>query len=145
MQVLIDTNVILDVLLNRKDFVQNAVEILKLSESDFQKFVSASAITDIYYIAYQEIRDKVAVKDLIKTTLKIVHVADVSELNILSALDSEWKDFEDSVQNAVAEAHNYDCIITRNKNDYKKSNLKVFTPEDFLKEIKNKSEEKSDK
>ena len=133
------------VLLNRKDFVQNAVEILKLSESDFQKFVSASAITDIYYIAYQEIRDKVAVKDLIKTTLKIVHVADVSELNIISALDSEWKDFEDSVQNAVAEAHNYDCIITRNKNDYKKSNLKVFTPEEFLKEIKNKSEEKSDK
>lgn len=41
MQVLIDTNVILDVLLNRKDFVQNAVEILKLSEADFQKFVSA--------------------------------------------------------------------------------------------------------
>ena len=53
MQVLIDTNVILDVLLNRKGFVQNAVEILKLSEADFQKFVSASAITDIYYIAYQ--------------------------------------------------------------------------------------------
>ena len=75
----------------------------------------------------------------------MIHVADVSELNILSALDSEWKDFEDSVQNAVAEAHNYDCIITRNKNDYKKSNLKVFTPEEFLKEIKNKSEEKSDK
>ena len=40
-----------------------------------------------------------------------------------------------------AEAHNYDCIITRNKNDYKKLNLKVFTPEEFLKEIKNKKEE----
>ena len=66
-------------------------------------------------------------------------------MNILSALDSEWKDFEDSVQNAVAEVHDYDCIITRNKNDYKKSNLKVFTPEEFLKKIKNKSEEKSDK
>lgn len=40
---------------------------------------------------------------------------------------------KDFVQNAVAEAHDYDCIITRNKNDYKKSNLKVFTWEFFPK------------
>lgn len=58
MLVLIDTNVVLDVLLNRESFVQNAVAILKLDEEKVQKFVSASAITDIHYIAYQEIRNK---------------------------------------------------------------------------------------
>ncbi len=58
MQVLIDTNVILDVLLNRNPFVQDAVKILKIPEDNMQKFVSASAVTDIYYIAYQEIRIK---------------------------------------------------------------------------------------
>ena len=49
MQVLIDTNIILDVLLNREPFVQNAVKILKIPESKVYKFVSASSITDIYY------------------------------------------------------------------------------------------------
>ncbi|MBR6080543.1 MAG: PIN domain-containing protein [Treponema sp.] len=132
MQVLIDTNVVLDVLLNRDDFVRDAVAILKLPESSVQKYVSASAITDIYYIARQEIKDKAEVKNLLKTLLQIIHVADVSEDNILTALDSDWSDFEDSVQNAVAESHNYDAVITRNKGDYKKSNLKVFSPKEFL-------------
>ena len=136
MQVLIDTNVILDVLLNRASFVQNAVKILKLPEESVQKYVSASAITDIYYIARQEIKDKSQVKNLLKTLLQIIHVAAVSENDILTALDSDWTDFEDSVQNAVAESHDYDAIITRNKNDYKKSNLKVFSPAEFLEEIK---------
>ena len=132
MQVLIDTNVVLDVLLNRDDFVQDAVTILKLPEDSVQKYVSASAITDIYYIARQEIKDKAEVKNLLKTLLQIIHVADVSEDNILTALDSDWSDFEDSVKNAVAESHNYDAVITRNKGDYKKSNLKVFSPKEFL-------------
>ncbi|QOW59868.1 PIN domain-containing protein [Treponema pedis] len=136
MQVLIDTNVILDVLLNRNPFVQDAVKILKIPEDNMQKFVSASAVTDIYYIAYQEIRDKTKVKDLIKTLLQVVHVADVTEANILAALNSDWTDFEDSVQNSVAESHNYDVIITRNKGDYNKSNLQLFSPKEFLEEIK---------
>lgn len=135
MQVLIDTNVVLDVLLNRESFVQNAVKILKLPEESVQKYISASAITDIYYIARQEIKDKSQVKNLLKTLLQIIHVADVSENNILAALNSDWTDFEDSVQNAVAESHYYDAIITRNKNDYKKSNLKVFSPAEFLEKI----------
>ena len=134
MQVLIDTNVVLDVLLNRDGFVQDAVKILKLPEDSVQKYVSASAITDIYYIARQEIKDKAEVKNLLKTLLQIIHVADVSEDNILTALDSDWSDFEDSVQNAVAESHNYDAVITRNKGDYKKANLKVFSPKEFLEE-----------
>lgn len=135
MQVLIDTNVVLDVLLKRFPFVQDAVEVLKVPETVAQKFVSASAITDIYYIAYREIRDKQNVKNLIKTLLKVVHVADVSESDILSALDSDWTDFEDSVQNSVAESHEYDSIITRNKGDYKKSSMKVFSPKEFIEEI----------
>ena len=79
--------------------------------------------------------DKAKVKELLKKVLQIIHVADVSKENIISALNSDWKDFEDSVQNAVAESHEYDAIITRNKKDYKNSNLKVFLPEEFISEI----------
>ena len=83
-------------------------------------------------MAYQELRDKQFVRELLKKLLSIIHVACVSEENILTALDSDWSDFEDSVQNAVAESQNYDAVITRNKNDYKKSMLNVFSPNEFL-------------
>ena len=56
MRILIDTNVILDVLLKRSSFYETAIEVLKLSaRDDIQEFVSASAITDIYYIAYKNL------------------------------------------------------------------------------------------
>lgn len=137
MQVLIDTNVVLDVLLNRKLFVHDAVKVLRLPEDKVEKFVSASAITDIYYIARQEIKDKVRVKELLRTVLDIIHVADVDENAILNALNSDWTDFEDSVQNAVAESHSYDGIITRDKSDYKKSTIKVFSPKEFWEKMEN--------
>lgn len=67
MRILIDTNVILDVLLKRSSFYETAIEVLKLSaRDDIQEFVSASAITDIYYIAYKNLRDKAAVRELLK-------------------------------------------------------------------------------
>ncbi|URW87309.1 PIN domain-containing protein [Blautia wexlerae] len=60
---MIDTNVILDVLLKRSPFYETAIEVLKLStRDDIQEFVSASAITDIYYIAYKNLRDKASSK-----------------------------------------------------------------------------------
>ena len=139
MHVLIDTNVVLDVLLDRPLFVDDAAAILTIPESIAYKYISASAITDIYYVAYKELHDKQKVKDIIKRLLSLIHIADVSEENILFALESDWNDFEDSVQNAVAESHNFDAIITRNSVDFKNSNLNIFSPKDFLQFIRTES------
>ena len=118
MRILIDTNVILDVLLKRSPFYETAIEVLKLSaRDDIQEFVSASAITDIYYIAYKNLRDKAAVRELLKKLLLIVSVAGVSEEEIQKALELEWNDFEDSVQYSVAALNEMDGIITRNVKD----------------------------
>ena len=136
MHALIDTNVVLDVLLDRPLFVDDAAAILSIPESIVYKYISASAITDIYYVAYKELRNKQKVKDIIKRLLSLIHIADVSEENILFALESDWNDFEDSVQNAVAESHNFDAIITRNSTDFKNSNLNIFSPKDFLQFIR---------
>ena len=136
MHILIDTNVVLDVLLDRPLFVDDAATILTIPESIAYKYISASAITDIYYVAYKELHDKQKVKDIIKRLLSLIHIADVSEENILFALESNWNDFEDSVQNAVAESHNFDAIITRNSADFKNSNLNIFSPKDFLQFIR---------
>ena len=133
MRVLIDTNVILDVLLKRSPFYEAAIEVLKLSvRGDIQEFVSASAITDIYYIAYKNMRDKAVVRELLKKLLLIVSVAGVSEEEIQKALELGWKDFEDSVQYSVALLNEMNGLITRNVKDYSSSEIQVWEPNQFL-------------
>ena len=133
MRVLIDTNVILDVLLKRSPFYEAAIEVLKLSvREDIQEFVLASAITDIYYIAYKNMRDKAVVRELLKKLLLIVSVAGVSEEEIQKALELGWKDFEDSVQYSVALLNEMNGLITRNVKDYSSSEIQVWEPNQFL-------------
>ena len=133
MRVMIDTNVILDVLLKRSPFYEAAIEVLKLSvREDIQEFVSASAITDIYYIAYKNMRDKAVVRELLKKLLLIVSVAGVSEEEIQKALELGWKDFEDSVQYSVALLNEMNGLITRNVKDYSSSEIQVWEPNQFL-------------
>lgn len=90
MKLLIDTNIILDVLLKREPFCTDAVKVLNLvGRSDIEEYVSASAITNIFYVAYRMIRDKAVVRSLINQLLKIVSVAGVSEKEIQMALELE--------------------------------------------------------
>lgn len=59
MKLLIDTNIVLDVLLKREPFYQNAVKVMNLAQhEDIHEYVSASAVTDIYYIADKQIKDR---------------------------------------------------------------------------------------
>lgn len=59
MKLLIDTNIVLDVLLQREPFCRDAVKVMNLAQyDDVHEYVSASAITDIYYIAYKQIKDR---------------------------------------------------------------------------------------
>lgn len=136
MKILIDTNVILDVLLKREPFCKAAIEVLKLAKlNNVQEYVSASAITDIYYLACRQLKNKELARGLLKKLLTIVSVAGVSEQEIKEALELEWNDFEDSVQYSVASLQGMDAIITRNLNDYKRSEIPVWQPVQALEEI----------
>ena len=65
MKLLIDTNVVLDVLLDREPFSKTAADVLSLARRhDVREYVSASAITDIYYIAYRQMKDRAAVREI---------------------------------------------------------------------------------
>lgn len=133
MRILIDTNIILDVLLKREPFYENAANVLKATEnSDIKEFVSASAITDIYYIAYKTLRDKAKVKELLKSILRIVSVAGISAEDIYRSLELDWNDFEDSIQYSSAVGNDMDGLITRNVKDYSLAELPIWTPEEFL-------------
>ena len=133
MKLLIDTNVVLDVLLRREPFFSKAAEVLNLTQrEDVREYVSASAITDIYYIANKQMKDRAAVRDLLDRLLMLVSVAAVSEQEIRNALHLEWADFEDSVQYSVALLNEMDGIVTRNPGDYQKANVQIWLPEQIL-------------
>lgn len=133
MKLLIDTNVVLDVLLRREPFFRTAAEVLNLTQrDDVREYVSASAITDIYYIANKQMKDRDDVRDLLKRLLMVVSVAAVSEREIQNALDLAWGDFEDSVQYSVALLNEMDGIVTRNPGDHQEANMRICLPEQAL-------------
>lgn len=105
---MVDTNIVLDVMLKREPFFKLSLEILGLSKrDDVEEYVSASAITDIYYLAYRQLRDKGMVKKLMKKLFTVVSVASVSEQEM-------------------------EGIVTRNPNDYKEARINVWKPEELL-------------
>ena len=133
MKILIDTNIVLDVMLRREPFYKMSLEILSLAKKDdVEEYVSASAITDIYYLAYRQLGDKEMVKKLMKELLTVVSVASVTEQEIENALYLEWNDFDDSVQYSVAFLQEMEGIVTRNPNDYKEAKIKIWKPEELL-------------
>ena len=133
MKLMIDTNVVLDVLLKREPFYKSSFKILELSDrNDICEYISATSLTDIYYIANRQIHNKTVVLELINNLLKIIHIAGVNEQEILFSLQLGWKDFEDAVQYSSAKSLEVDCIITRNPGDYRDSQITVYNPEQAL-------------
>ena len=136
MNVLIDTNVILDFILRREPHYENSAKINILSEKNYiSGYISASAVTDIFYVAKKELKNKDTAVELIKNLLKTVRVASVTESGIHEALDLNWDDFEDSVQYVAGQGISADYIITRNPKDFAGSQIKVISPEEFLNQI----------
>ena len=132
MTALIDTNVVLDILLKNTTFIANSRVILELAEQKrFIGYISASAITDIFYISRKKLGQKVA-QEAIKHLLHIFYPATVSGEHIYSALDLEWTDFEDSVQYIVGKGLSVDYIVTRNIQDFTYGHIDTVTPEQFI-------------
>lgn len=132
MRILLDTNVVLDVALEREPFDAAAVQILDASDFDRRHlFITASMATDIYYLVSKS-KGREAALEFLADLLDLVDVCQVDR-NILSeALASDFLDFEDAVQNAAAIESKIDIIVTRNTADYRTSPLTVLTPEDFV-------------
>jgi len=135
--ILIDTDVILDFFLDREPFSENAAQVLSLCEKkEITGFVTPVIISNTYYLLSQKGKQEKVIEKL-KILLTIIEILIIDKNSIILALNSDFKDFEDALQNYSAELNGkIDIIITRNTKDYKKSKLPVMNPEDFLKSIK---------
>ena len=133
MKVLLDTNVVLDVLLKRPSFYQNSFEIFRLIDQErIDGCITASAITDIFYIAKKETKDAEMVYQAIEKLTDIFSIIPVSKNTIANALVIRWKDFEDAVQFMAAKENGIAYIITRNKNDFESPEIPCIEPLDFI-------------
>ena len=107
MVLLIDTNIVLDVLLNRSEFVKDSSMVWKLCETEQAKgYLSTLTYANMMYIMRKQL-----------TPDQIEEV------------------FEDAVQSATAESVHADYIITRNLKDFTQSKVMAFTPTELLARI----------
>jgi len=144
MKILVDTNVVLDTLLKRSSFYQDSFTIFQLVDQEIiSGYITASVITDIFYIASKELKSAEAVYVGIENLTSLFSIALVSETTITNALALRWKDFEDAVQFITAKENNVDYIITRNVADFKNTDIPCMSPTDFIAYLKeNESAEK---
>ena len=135
MVLLIDANIILDVLLNRPDYVKDSAMIWKLCETEQMKgYVSTLTFANLVYIMRKQL-DPEKIEDVFHKLNLIFEFADFSVSDLTHAVDLNWKDFEDAVQSVIAERIHADYIITRNVRDFSKSRVMAFTPPELLARI----------
>lgn len=131
--IFIDSDVILDYFFDRKPFSNDSLKIFQLCEQNKVKaFVTPVIVSNIYYLLRKVSSDSV-VREHIKKLLLLVSILDIPKNTILKAIDSNFKDFEDALQNYASEFHSeIETIVTRNIKDFKESKLSVMTPKEFL-------------
>ena len=131
-----DTNVIIDVLLEREPFIEDSYKILKLfEERKLDGFVSASSVTDIYYLVRKYTHSTDLAYNAVGKLLEIVKVCSVTNDDILIAFQKKAKDFEDCLVATCAKSIHCDYIATRNKRDFEGFGIPVVTPTEILLQI----------
>lgn len=130
--VLCDINVILDIFLKRDPHYGPAARLFSLiEEKKLQGYLSAQSFPTMFYHLSKELKRGKAMRVLEKLRI-VFRVAAVDEKAIDLSLVSTFKDFEDAVQYYSTLHVKADCLITRNKADYRTDQIPVMTPEEFL-------------
>ena len=137
-KILIDTDVILDFFFDRKPHSENSTIILSLCERGLlEGYITPVIISNIYYLLRQTAKHEKVIEKL-KQLLALINVLHMDRLVVEKALNSEFKDFDDALQNFSAINHGeIEAIITRNVKDYKKSDIGILTPDSFVRVMSN--------
>lgn len=128
-RVLLDINVVLDVLLERRSHVEASAAVWRMIETGRSEgLLSAHAFTTIYYLVRQEAGTGQA-KRMTAALLKVFTVAPVNDSVLREALELPLTDFEDSVTCAAARLAGCDYIVTRDPKGFRGSPVQCLPPE----------------
>jgi predicted nucleic acid-binding protein len=131
-RVLLDVNVVLDVLLDRKPFADPSSAVWAAVErGDVDGLLCAHAVSTLHYLNAKAVGVRMAAETT-EALLSVFEVAPVDEAVLRSAIALEWKDFEDAVTAAGARRAKCDAVITRNPRDFKGAPVRVLTPSEAV-------------
>ena len=135
MKLIFDTNVVLDVLLVREPFNNDALQLFACTErGELDSYICATIITTIHYLASKSLGPK-QTKVLVKNLLTLFEVAPVNRLVLESAEELGFSDFEDAVLHEAGRHVGVQAIITRDPKGFAKAQLPVYAPDLALKII----------
>ncbi|UZO82683.1 PIN domain-containing protein [Aquimarina sp. ERC-38] len=132
--VLLDTDVPLDFFFDRKPFLNDAAKVLSLCENKKIKgYTTPVIIANAYYLLRKTAKQEVVIGKL-NQLLNLIDVVKMDRKVVLKALNADFKDFEDALQNfSAVNKGEIKIILTRNIKDFKRSELAILTPETYLK------------
>jgi predicted nucleic acid-binding protein len=131
-KIFVDTNILVDLLADRKPFSKYAVEIFNASENKKVKlFTSSHSIATTYYLLKKFI-DHSSLRKTLLGLIEYMTIIPVDTEVLTKGLRSKQKDFEDSIQIYCASTiEKIDCIVTRNVKDFKGCEILVLTPDEL--------------
>jgi predicted nucleic acid-binding protein len=128
---LLDTNIVLDLLLDREPFSQDAARCFSRVEAgEIEGWLCASTVTTLHYLIRKSGGTREA-RESIKLLLSLFEIAPVNKIALEGALNLTFKDFEDAVLHEAARLVNVDVIVTRNKADFKHWQVLVRLPREL--------------
>jgi len=131
-RIFLDSDIILDVFLNRVPFLFHSVQVFRLVQNQLvDGFTSPMIIGNTHYISTKEL-GKTETLAKLKNFRIFFKILPTNQTHIDSALNSGFPDFEDAIQYFSALDQSIDFIITRNKKDFGKSIIPVMTAEEFI-------------
>ncbi|HEY4744982.1 MAG TPA: PIN domain-containing protein [Desulfuromonadaceae bacterium] len=134
-RIFIDTNIIVDIFCHREPFYTSAAILLSLIEKGkIVAFASSLTYANLHYVLRKTIGSRQATEAL-KNLRKIVAILPVGDTVIAHALESSFRDFEDSIQYHTALENNISYLVTRNQRDFRLSAITVGTAEEFLAQL----------
>ena len=132
MRVLLDTNIVLDVLLNRDPWVKEATLIWRaIDDNRLEGYIVASSLTDIFYIA-RRLAGIDKARAAVRICLDAFQICTVNRQALEAAERLPDSDFEDNLQIACAHLESLDAIVTRDRGGFTGSTMPVLSPADLL-------------
>lgn len=133
-KVLMDTDVLLDFFFDRKPFSDHTAQVLNLcEEKKIEGYTTPVIIANTYYLLRKTAKHETVI-DKLNQLLNIIDIVKMDRKVVVKALNSNFKDFEDALQNfSAVENRKIEIILTRNIKDFKNSELAILTPETYLK------------
>lgn len=136
MRVLLDTDVVLDYVLEREPFVHAASELLELiAQGACDGYVSGVTPVNVFHLG-RKLKGAAETRRVIGELFALVRVCPIGDRVVRAALALSFADYEDAVQHECAAAAGMDAIVTRNLGDYKNARLPVYSPTDLINLLK---------